>query len=149
MNFITHDKAYCLYPLGTLQERRAVITTGLSENDPVMHKYAARGWTMISHTTPDMMDEHSAFAPGTRRVGDSRCWTLPILPILDYSKPTRNMVEANTWKLRHFAAQEPEIHFKVLVGPDLEHTYLVADSRLQDYLSLTFNDDEISPEEEE
>jgi hypothetical protein len=107
MNFITYEKAYALYPRATFAARKSLVTSVFSRpshahqlsTERALEKYKARGWQIHRRMTKEMITEDSAnFSTGLRRVGDSKCWTMSILPKLDFLPST---IEANTWKLDH------------------------------------------------
>jgi len=148
MNFIAHDKAYCLYPRGTFKERcslkvplNALSAPGVAGFD--LPAFERNGWTILTASNDDMLnDPKSAFAPGLRRVGDSKCWVIPVLPKLDDQSP-ESLVETNTWKLRHYARREPEMKIRsLLAAPNLRFHYTVGDAALEDYLSIKFHDED-------
>jgi hypothetical protein len=140
MNLITHEKAYSLYPQGTFKERRslAVYRDGTHEESAKIarEKYVARGWSLVEALTQDeIADPASAFFSGGRYVGDSKCWTIPILPKL----PLRQgFIEINSWNLRYNSTNlHAETTYTVLTAPTLRFNYLVKDAPLQRYILQT------------
>lgn len=139
MNLITHDKAYSLYPLGTFKEHRSLALYREDTNEEAARiardKYVARGWTLVEALTQDeMADPTSAFSPGSRFVGDSKCWTIPILPKLDLPE---GYIEMNSWDLQYDSANHAEMAYTVLTAPTLRYNYLVKDVPLQRYILPT------------
>ncbi|KAF8961523.1 hypothetical protein BDZ97DRAFT_1733677 [Flammula alnicola] len=134
MNIITHEKAYSLYPKATFEQRRSlIISTEGSNQETARKKYATRGWSMVEQLThEEYRHSGSAFAQGGRYVGDSKCWTLPILPKLDLPE---GYMETNTWELVHQANLEPEMLFLILLTGNLRYSYLVVDRSVQKYLT--------------
>jgi hypothetical protein len=139
MNLISHEKAYSLYPRGTFKERRALAVYREGTNEEAAKiardKYVARGWTLVKALTQDeMADPTSAFSPGSRYVGDSKCWTIPILPKLDLPE---GYIEMNSWKLRYDEDNQAETSYTVLTASALRYNYLVKDRALPRYILPT------------
>jgi len=135
MNIITHEKAYALYPKATLEEWRSLMysTEGLKQ-DTAREKYRKRGWSMIERlTAEELKDPASAFAPGHRYLGDSKCWTIPLPspPGLDLPE---GLIEMNTWALKYDADLIPIMSFRVLLTSCLNYSYLVVDEELAKYI---------------
>ena len=140
MNLISHEKAYSLYPRATFKERRsfAFQREGLSEETAQVarEKYIARGWNMIQSLTRDeIMGPFSAFSAGGRYIGDSKCWTIPILPKLQ--QLPAGYIETNSWNLVLHRTNIARISFTNLIAPFLRYSYLVKDRSLQHYLIPT------------
>ena len=127
MNFITYDKAYSLYPQGTFVTRQSLITqlpsSRFIEYQRAFKKYETRGWEVLT-CTADILRK-SPFGDELRRVGDSDCWIIPILPKLDLPPST---VEANSWTLhlRRGTVSEPEFHVVASDMPRWRFCYTVA-----------------------
>lgn len=97
MNFIAYDKAYSLYPKRTFITRQSlVLTDRILQSENALQKYETRGWVIVYAAKKMVNDSKSRFGAKTRQVGDSKCWTIPILPKLDLPLST---VEGNTWTL--------------------------------------------------
>lgn len=128
MNLITHDKAYCLFPRATLEERRA-----LTYLDPLStreahriayHKYVERGWELVESITRNEFDDpHSSFARGTRFVGDRKSWTLPILPLRE-DLPESN-ITINSFALEYDEDLQSVFSFKHLDFDGLQQPYVL------------------------
>lgn len=136
MNLISHEKAYSLYPRGTFNERRSLIfhREGSSEEAAKVarEKYVARGWSMVEGLPQDeAMDPTLAFSAGSRYIGDSKCWTIPILPKL---RLPEGYIEINSWNLLYDKANDAEMLFTILFSPTLRYSYLVKDVPLQRYI---------------
>ena len=125
MNFITHEKAYSIYPCATFEERRSLMFLSANASRRKAHvKYAERGWTMLDGVTGD--DFHnlkSSLARGPRYVGDRRTWTISILPKVDARCPP--IAEINSWSLIYDARLKPYFDFSSLISPQLRYCYLV------------------------
>jgi len=127
MNFITYEKAYSLYPRGTFGDRQSLVMTNVAmhrvENyERAYQKYNTRGWTICRQPTMKMI-EASHFAPSPRQVGDSKCWTIPISPKVDFPPSD---IEGNTWALQYDDFIMPQISFSVLTSHQLGLDYTVA-----------------------
>jgi len=155
MNLITHERAYSLYPHATFEEGRSlVISTEGSKQESARKKYAERGWTMVkTGQDEDIQHARSDFTPCRRHIGDSRCWTIPILPKLDLPE---DLMATNTWELKYgpvveledagnqFANPnanlklagrvEPVLNFMILQLENLRYSYLVVDESVQNFL---------------
>ncbi|KAF8148270.1 hypothetical protein B0H34DRAFT_737622 [Crassisporium funariophilum] len=143
MNLISHSKAYCLYPKGTFEERRSLEhrpTSGFSARQSAarqasLHKYHERGWKIVEYIKPEeIRDPRSAFAEGSRYVGDRQCWTYPILPELALPE---GHVESNGWALC-FDQGDADMTYMILrKRQGLRYSYLV-DIPMQHYISPVF-----------
>ena len=141
MNLISHEKAYSLYPRGTFKERRSLVHSkeGVGEEAAKVarDKYVARGWEMVETLMEDeIMDPTSAFAAGSRYVGDSKCWTVPIFPKLQLRE---GYIETNSWDQVYNEDNDPEILFTILMAPTLRYCYLVKDPPLERYILRTLS----------
>lgn len=90
MNVLTYEKAYCLFPRATLEERRSLLSSscrGRSKRRSAgLAKYASRGFTLLSALAPDDIEldpAAAASARGTSRYDDE----LTHAPFL-YGRPT-------------------------------------------------------------
>lgn len=161
MNLITHERAYSLYPHATFEEHRSlVISTEGSKQEKARKKYCERGWTMVKTVQDeDIRNARSDFTHARRYIGDSRCWTLPILPKVDLPvKVSEDFMETNTWELKYSPVVkfevpgqvtvfddpnvnvksagrvEPVMSFTILRLENLRFSYLVVDKSVQDFL---------------
>lgn len=153
MNLITHESAYSLYPHATFEERRSlVISTEGSRQESARNKYRERGWTMVeAGQDEDIRNARSDFTPRRRYIGDSRCWTIPILPKLDLPE---GFLATNTWELEYNLVMDAleefktfghnvesagrlgsSLSFTILRWENLRFSYLVVDKSVQDFLS--------------
>jgi len=143
MNFITHDKAYSLYPRATFEQHRSLVfLRGTPARDKALAKYTERGWSALnSITEPDFYDLNSAFVRGPRFVGDSKTWTIPIFPKID--TPSQDgLVEMNSFLLRHDILLKPHLEFFSLFSPQLRYRYLVCDEDLPEEIQNVLIDHE-------
>ena len=153
MNLISHEAAYSLYPRGTFKERRSLAFSreGSSEDSAKAgrDKYVARGWNLVETSTQDEINDPTAtFSAGSRYVGDSKCWTIPILPKLQLPQ---DYIETNSWNLLYDEANNAKISFTILTASTLlRYNYLVKDVPLQRYiLSVLFEEEEYNEEDED
>jgi hypothetical protein len=130
MNIVAHDKAYAFFPRGTFVERRSLVCARPMVDDAALKKYAGRGWA-ISYgiSRAELAAAKSAFAPGSRYVGDGACWTLPVYPTLegDARREAFGGVEANAWGVRNNKLLRPRMSYYFVDAARLLHTYLIAD----------------------
>jgi len=156
MNLITHERAYSLYPHATFEERRSlVISTEGSKQESARKKYEERGWVMVKNgQDEDTRNVASDFTQCRRYIGDSRCWTVPVLPKLDLPE---DFMATNTWELKYRSnvedipgdfptdpsmpfdvkltgSVEPVMNFTILRLASLRFSYLV-DKSVQEYLT--------------
>jgi len=132
MNVISYNKAFSLYPLGTLAQRQSLkCATDGPNQEPAIEKYETRGWKMITNIDPKLPGSQ-AFATKARYVGDSHCWTVPlntqgVKPPTGWTRRstpfTRDPVEASNWVLADLSPQSGLIGgamcFKVMSHPKL------------------------------
>ena len=96
MNVITFEKAYCLFPRATLDERLSLVCTSRQDDtiEAVFQKYATRGWNIIrsvddiEHVTQD-----PALDVNQRRwIDDRYTWSinLPLPPFFKGSLASLN-----------------------------------------------------------
>ena len=138
MNFITHEKAYSLYPRATFEERRSLVHPSDASwredaRAAARTKYAGRGWLVVNRLTQAEIDNRtSAFAYGRRIVGDQYCWTMDLLPKI--ADLPQGFVESNSWGLSFTQHRQAEMKYLLLKKPELRFSYTVADEIIKDYL---------------
>lgn len=154
MNLITHDRAYSIFPRATFDERKSMINLPSSRylsrrharRDVALTKYIERGWEMVQGASPkELSDPNFIFACGTRRLGDSRCWTIPILPKLDL--PER-CIETSSWALLYSRKLEPIISFGVFFWQRMIFSHLFVDELLRRYIENAVDEIEEQLEED-
>ncbi|KAI0832865.1 hypothetical protein BC628DRAFT_1309080, partial [Trametes gibbosa] len=91
MNVLTYEKAYCLFPRATLEERRSLLSSscrGRSKRRAVgLAKYARRGFTLLSALAPDDIEPDPAPAPAAASSTSRYTGELAHAPFL-YGMPT-------------------------------------------------------------
>ncbi|KZV80352.1 hypothetical protein EXIGLDRAFT_845627 [Exidia glandulosa HHB12029] len=80
MNVVTWDRAIALFPLGTLEQRRAVVTHNSSWGfRRAVQKYVNRGFSILKPLARFNEDfERGAFKFGPRYYGDSHSWVVKL-----------------------------------------------------------------------
>jgi len=133
MNFITHEKAYSLYPRATFEERRSLILPSRTpSHESACAKYAKRGWTMLHRIMgDDFHNLNSSLGRGPRYVGDWRTWTIQVLPNVELDAPCPLLTEMNSWTLRYDRILRPFLEFSLLISPQLRYCYVVLDEFLR------------------
>lgn len=147
MNLITYDKAYCLYPRATLEERLSLITTDRKGDkiEGVYDRYRQRGWTIhknlkkMTSTTSD-----PAFRVRWRWVQDGLTWSiaLPFQP-KKQATPINMQTEAlssdpisiTTWAIDawNLDTQQACMRFRTFSHPQLFYSYVME----HDYVLIT------------
>ena len=141
MNFITYERAYCLYPRATLETRLSLVCT--DRNDEVIarvfDRYTARGWTILyalGPTIPTSAQNDPAFSSRSRWVDDGQSWSIPLsaIPERDLQLPTAEPAlssdpsSAASWRLmlRDAVTQEAIQTFYPLESPYLFYHHIIA-----------------------
>lgn len=81
MNIIAFNKAYCLYPRATLQERLSLVCTFRDDADVecVYTRYNNRGWGIIrSYRMAPGFTLDPSFSYGARWIDDGFSWSIPL-----------------------------------------------------------------------
>ncbi|KAF9033550.1 hypothetical protein BJ165DRAFT_1534503 [Panaeolus papilionaceus] len=84
MNFLTYEKAYCMFPKATLDEFISLAVVGPKDDDDMgaVNMIEEQGWSVVwqvgegATRFPD-----GPFVTGVRHPGDSMCWTVEFSPI--------------------------------------------------------------------
>lgn len=147
MNIISFENAYCLYPRGTLLERRSLIcATAGPRQERARQKYITRGWDMVQALDcNERHDPKSAFAQRSRWIGDGFCWTIPLplkgvaVPPHPRLSPTHDNLKTNGWLLQTTgdacgSGKAMGITFHILCSPVLQQSYTVVDEDLLQWL---------------
>ena len=126
MNIIAHDKAYSFFPKATFERRYSVrfYRHGDASRELAAQKYVRRGWAMTNLFSKRYPID--AFPFGTRYVGDSICWTLPVYPALELPS---GYAEANSWFMRtdfRSPYSPPKMKATIMTAPVLKFAYTLA-----------------------
>lgn len=108
MNFITHERAYCLYPLDTIDRSQSlVLARNTEEAEDALEKYHDRGFR-ICH----LADEKEFRFSDVRWVEDQWSWVLP-LPDIGLNSRTlpTDPVRVSTWSLVTVPRERHWMHF--------------------------------------
>jgi len=111
MNVITYNKAYSIYPQATFIERRSLVYNRTEKSFEARHKYEGRGWKQVEYLeAADLNNEGSSFARGPHRLGDSKCWTIDLLPKIG---SRGDFMDSNTWNLHYLKANQAYGSYKI------------------------------------
>lgn len=164
MNIITFANIYCLYPAGTLGDRRSlqIAPTGRGQNrQEAWQKYRERGWEMVKY--PNWKERgglrmSTAFRNGLRYVGDRFTWTVPLdMEGVDISspyfqKPIQDWVSTNSWRL---CAPKPgsldfaKVELCVWSSPSLRWSYILSSDEGYEVRSIRAAEEAIQANREE
>ncbi len=141
MNVITHNKAYCLFPRGTFGKHRRSLevypyrsSSDTTRATQALEKYESRGWTIIpTAAREDFEGPNAAFPHGLRRVGDAKCWTIPISPYINLPD---GCIESNSWVTRYDQSMNVTMRFYGMYSHNLLRAgyILPEDGRLVDWI---------------
>ena len=135
MNIITYNRAYCLYPRTTLEDRVSLLCTDRS--DPIIQRYflrySQRGWTMsLCSAALPLSTLHSLCINRPRSLTGPFTWTvhLPDPPVSTFYINERSAVlrsdpvSAASWALLVNDAGLCTMQFKLIRSAHLCHTYV-------------------------
>ena len=134
MNVISFEKAYSLFPRGTLEERRSLIcaTDGPGQTKAI-EKYEQRGWTMVYA----LDDSDMAFSLGPRWISDDSAWTISLNTtdvINPYAPLPIDPVVGSNWEVARHPIFGGVMDFTYVWGDALRYRYVSADMSLMHYL---------------
>ncbi len=126
MNIIAHDKAYSFFPKVTFERRHSLRFYLRSDvnRELAAQKYVRRGWALTGWFCEQYPID--GFPLGTRYVGDSVCWTLPVYPALELPS---GYAEANSWFMRtqlYFSYPPFKMKTTIMTAPVLKFAYTLA-----------------------
>ncbi|KAJ3014961.1 hypothetical protein NUW54_g1164 [Trametes sanguinea] len=151
MNVISYNKAYCLFPRATLEERRSLMTSvavgpgrlgtaGFFKNSDTGHR-------LITTLPPEetSMDRPSrSFPCGPRWIGDRDTWliqlnmrdVLPPPPPNAVSSPRRHdPVVMTSFSMRYDDDEGATLHFYVVDSPAIRYAFVCGDEDTAEYLA--------------
>ncbi|TCD68623.1 hypothetical protein EIP91_010278 [Steccherinum ochraceum] len=148
MNVISYEKAYSLYPRGTLHEHRNLVfrSEHLPGRAKALKKYERRGFKPVRHDPPPSRGEISrSFPYGARYAEDTWCWRIPLdVAGVDtrWRIPGRNTVlpgdpvSATSWVHEPSTSYElGELRFEAVTSKNLHFGYVLDESACNNVLS--------------
>ena len=138
MNVISYEKAYCLFPYATLEERRALIVPSDGPGqEPAIEKYKERGWKMLlSLSSRERNASNPSFALGPRFMGDRHTWTIP-LDLTGVQPPraltsrtpalTTDPVAATSWVFKYEHDEGGDVSFETASSTYLLYKHVLRD----------------------
>ncbi|KZV79819.1 hypothetical protein EXIGLDRAFT_781788 [Exidia glandulosa HHB12029] len=131
MNVVTWDRAIALFPLGTLEQRRAVVTHNSSWGfRRAVQKYVNRGFSILKPLARFNEDfERGAFRFGPRHYGDSHSWVVKLDTTGIEPPEIPVAVEGNSWELEWDDAHDCfVVRAEALEWSMLHHRYCIGDT---------------------
>ena len=129
MNFITHDRAYCLYPLETIGKSVSLVLKDYDDKvNEALLKYADRGFTFCDVVEDGEEDfRHKE----VRWVEDKWTWILQ-LDNVALQHAFFNPIRLTTWSILSVPRECHRIHLQIVYGQQEDPVYpiVVATSRL-------------------
>ncbi|KAI0323629.1 hypothetical protein GY45DRAFT_1264285, partial [Cubamyces sp. BRFM 1775] len=156
MNAISYEKAYCLYPRATLEDRCSLLSWSsqgrAKRRAEGIQKYSARGFRMLTLPDWDVHTPNRSFPSITRWFGDCHAWTIslslngitPPPPYNVYTTPRLHDPAALTSFLMRWDPVDGAImSFRVVKVPILRFYFVASDVAAVNYLtSLLLQKDE-------
>ncbi|KAI0424038.1 hypothetical protein F5Y09DRAFT_348133 [Xylaria sp. FL1042] len=145
MNFISWNKAFCIFPRATLLFGETVALTRWNDYDVELHKkYSRRGWRQRSRPVT-LAEGAKKYAPRDvfplgglgrdRRIGGSDTWTMN-LSTAGVARPSQpdSVLEYSSFFIDSFFLDEEEmnvvrVHLEVFKSPSLRYQYTYGDLR--------------------
>ncbi|THU96193.1 hypothetical protein K435DRAFT_755079 [Dendrothele bispora CBS 962.96] len=138
MNFISHSHAYSIFPRTTFHNRGSIKLAhthkmysreAKANYVKALQKYRERGWSVVDFPSAfDYYRENSEFLIGTRRVGDSACWTIPLSSIDGLTEeemsPEADGLRNHTWMQNGSYQQDFSLSHKLLTMPKWSSVYV-------------------------
>lgn len=139
INVIAFNKAYCLYPRATLEERVSLICTTRDDDviENVYDRYRKRGWFIIRTVdeASSLTSDPSLTKDVTRWIDDGFSWSIPLYPPTYLNRfPQTNPcsydpVSVTSWKLiesRSTTSKAAEMTFVMVSDQNLSQNYVLA-----------------------
>ncbi|KAL6307092.1 hypothetical protein BKA93DRAFT_894058 [Sparassis latifolia] len=148
MNAISFEKAYCLFPRATLEERHSLISStqaGASRwRAQGIAKYRKRGWRM-HYKLPISEDQRNRlFGCGWRWIDDEKSWVIPLdttgiepPPSANLSSPPmqHDPISLSNWKILYNKGSGAIMLFTSMKDELLRYEYMLTDRNLQLYIN--------------
>lgn len=135
MNVITFNRAYCLYPRATLEDRLSLVCTGRDDMEEIYNKYRERGWYIIPfYDQAQIWTSDPTFTDMARWIDDGHSWSIPlpysfpqpIAPVNPHSASlTRDPVSVTSWALMPDRRNRGYMHFYHVKSPQLFYPYVM------------------------
>ncbi|KAK7680745.1 hypothetical protein QCA50_016053 [Cerrena zonata] len=150
MNIITFNRAYCLYPRTTLEDRISLICTDRDDAviQHVYERYRRRGWTLVTFADDIPLLAHDSFQVDTRRwIGGGHVWSihlpctfLPIItPVTPCSIPlTCDPISTSRWTLTYSSEATGKMKFLHYRDAQLYYWYISDNIRMSRIPSVVF-----------
>lgn len=160
MNIISYEKAYCLFPLATVESRRSLLSWSSqgrsTRRKEGLIKYRNRHFSMeqflhSSEILPPI--PKMPFILGPRWLGDPDTWVIKLnterIPRPPAENPfstaiIRDPVTISSFSMRYHPEDGAIMTFSVVESPTLKYSYVLGDEDLVDHLNrvLTFKEAE-------
>lgn len=150
MNVISFEKAYCLFPRATLEDRRSIVTLRYNPEPGVLQncieKYEERGWSFENFR--DVYQQDPAFYLGDRWINDSMSWVIPLdttelqhpPPANPYSAPLlHDPAAVCNWRISNPRSYHSITEAEVFESRNLRYTYVISNTELSKYLDHTLS----------
>ncbi|KAI9068490.1 hypothetical protein FKP32DRAFT_1561581, partial [Trametes sanguinea] len=151
MNVISYNKAYCLFPRATLEERRSLMTSvavGTGRTDRAgFFTSSDTGHRLILSLPPEevyMEPPSRSFPCGPRWIGDDSTWLilldtegiLPPPPPNSVSSPrSHDPIVMTSFSMRYDDEEGATLHFYVVDSPAIRYAFVCGDEDTADYLA--------------
>ena len=132
MNFITYERAYCLYPLETVDTSRSLVLRQRSRDDATkaIGKYRHRGYSFC-----DLANGNGFRFREVRWVEDRWSWVIPLPDIsLNSSIVPTDPIRLTTWSLGTVPDEGHWVHFHKMYthNESVVHPLISGTNRLSD-----------------
>ncbi|KAI0694244.1 hypothetical protein C8T65DRAFT_585148, partial [Cerioporus squamosus] len=151
MNVISFEKAYCLFPRATLEERLSLLSSSSAGHSrrrrQSVAKYAIRGFTIIERIPFTDLRAPSLFPLGWRWIDDSSSWVIPldITDVAPSASPNKSSppllhdpVVVCNWEVQYTPLRGAVMRYVVAKSELLRYRYLIGDPDLAGKLERHF-----------
>ncbi|TFK82608.1 hypothetical protein K466DRAFT_500003, partial [Polyporus arcularius HHB13444] len=151
MNVISFEKAYCLFPRATLEERVSLLSSSSAGRSnrrrQSVAKYATRGFAIIERIPSTDLRSPSLFALGWRWIDDSSSWVIALntRDVAPPASPNRRSpplvhdpVVVCNWEVQYTPLRGAVMHYVVARSELLRYRYLIGDPDLAGELGRHF-----------
>ena len=138
MNIITYNRAYCLYPRATLNDRVSLVCTDRSDTliQRTFAKYSQRGWSIsLCSANLPLSTLRSLCINRPRSMVGTFTWTIPLPdpPVSTFYINEQSTVlrfdpaSAASWTLLVDDSGHCRMEYKLIRSPHLCHAYIRSD----------------------